>query len=78
MGQLTKRMQNAVRDVAAMPDDQQDYAAAVLEEIAAEGDGLYQLSESERALVREGLDDLDAGRIVSPADMEVFWNRHRT
>jgi hypothetical protein len=27
MGQLTKRMQDAVRDVAAMPDEQQDLIA---------------------------------------------------
>ena len=38
---------------------------------------VYNLSDEERAMVREGLADLDAGRIVSGSDMAAFWNRNR-
>ena len=43
----------------------------------ADARGVYPLSDEERALVREGLADLDAGRIVPDADMAAFWNRNR-
>jgi hypothetical protein len=35
------------------------------------------LSDEERALVREGLAELDAGQVASDADMAAFWLRHR-
>ena len=38
---------------------------------------VYRLSDEERALVKEGIADLDAGRIVSDDDMAAFWQRHR-
>jgi hypothetical protein len=63
--------------VRLLSDERQRYAARVLEQIADAGDGVYRLTDDERRLVREGLDDLDAGRVVSDADMETFWNRNR-
>jgi predicted transcriptional regulator len=41
------------------------------------GDEVYRLSDDERRLVREGLAELDAGRVVSDAEMAAFWDRHR-
>jgi len=57
--------------------ERQGWAAGVLEQIAEAGDEVYRLSDGERRLVREGLADLDAGRIVPDADMDAFWRRHR-
>jgi hypothetical protein len=37
----------------------------------------YRLTDEERALVAEGIADLDAGRIVAGAELEAFWNRNR-
>ena len=74
---MNKVLENAVEKVKTLSEERQRYAAEVLEQIAAAGDGVYQLSDEERRLVREGLDDLDAGRIVSDAEMEAFWKRHR-
>ena len=38
---------------------------------------VHALSDDERALVAEGVADLDAGRIVPDDDMVAFWNRNR-
>ena len=73
---MIKALEKAIEKVRNLPEDQQRYAAHVLEQIAST-DELYRLTEEERRLVREGLADLDAGRIVTDADMDAFWRRHR-
>jgi predicted transcriptional regulator len=73
---MNRGLKQAIEKISSMPDDAQEYAASVLEQIAASGGGVYRLSDEERALVREGLADLDAGRIVPDGEMAAFWNRH--
>jgi predicted transcriptional regulator len=74
---MIKVLEQAIERVRLLSDERQRYAARVLEQIADAGDSVYRLTDDERRLVREGLDDLDAGRVVSDADMETFWNRNR-
>jgi len=74
---VIKVLEQAIEKVKGLSEERQRYAARVLEEIAEAGDGVYRLSDEERRLVREGIDDLDAGRIVLDADMDRFWDRHR-
>ena len=74
---MIKVLKDAIEKVKTLSDERQLYAAQVLERIAEAGDGVYRLSEEERRLVREGIADLDNGRIVSDADMDAFWRRHR-
>lgn len=73
---MIKALEKAIEKVKDLPEDQQRYAAHILEQIASTGE-MYRLSDEERRLVREGLADLDAGRIASDADMDAFWRRHR-
>jgi predicted transcriptional regulator len=73
---MIKALETAIEKVKALPEDQQRYAAHILEQIASI-DEVYRLSDEERDLVREGLADLDAGRIVTDTDMDAFWRRHR-
>lgn len=73
---MIKVLEEAIEKVKTLSEERQRYAAHVLEEIAST-DEVYRLTDEERRLVREGLADLDAGRIVSDADMEAFWRRHR-
>lgn len=75
---MIKVLEKAIEKIRGLPAARQEYAASVLEQIAAAGEGVYHLSEDERAAVREGLADLDAGRVVSDGDMTTFWNRHGT
>jgi hypothetical protein len=73
---MNKVLEQAIAKIRTLPDDVQVYAASVLEQIAAGGGGIFGLTDTERALVREGLADLDAGRIVPDAEMDAFWSRH--
>lgn len=73
---MIKVLEQAIEKVKTLSEERQRYAAHVLEQIASTDD-VYRLTDEERRLVREGLADLDAGRIVSDADMEAFWQRHR-
>lgn len=77
MGSMIKVLEDAVERVKVLSPDRQRYAAEVLDRIAEAGDAMYALSDEERAAVREGLADLDAGRIVSDAEMDAFWKRNR-
>jgi DNA-binding protein H-NS len=74
---MIKMLEDAIEKVRKLPKERQEYAAEVLEQIAEAGEGVYTLSDEERELVREGLAELDAGQVVSDADMAAFWLRHR-
>lgn len=74
---MIKVLQDAIEKVQTLSEERQAYAARVLEQIASTGDQPYRLTEAERRAVMDGLADLDVGRVVSGADMEAFWNRHR-
>ena len=74
---MIKMLEDAIEEVKTLSEERQRYAAQVLEQIAGAGDDVHRLSNEERRLIREGLADLDAGRIVSDADMDAFWRRNR-
>jgi len=74
---VIKVLELAIEKVKVLSEERQRYAAQVLEEIAEAGEGAYPLTEEERRLVREGIEDLDSGRVVSGDDMKRFWGRHR-
>ena len=74
---MIKVLEQAVEKIKALSRERQEYAAEVLEQIADAGDDVYRLGDEERRLVREGLADLDSGRVVSDAEMAEFWKRHR-
>lgn len=73
---MIKVLEQAIDKVKTLSEDQQRYAADLLEQVAA-GD-VYVLSEEERRLIQEARDELDRGEAISDADMQPFWNRHRT
>ena len=66
---MIKVLEEAIEKVRTLSEELQQQAAQVLEQIAAAGNDVYHLSDEERRLVREGLADLDAGRVVSDDDM---------
>jgi hypothetical protein len=75
---MLKDLERAIDKVKLLPVEQQQYAASVLEQIAAGSGETHELSSEERRLVREGLDDLDNGRSIAHTDMAEFWNRNRS
>ena len=74
---MNKALEQAIEKIRTLPQDRQEYAASVLEEIAAEDTETYQLSDEERVLVREGLDDLAAGHVVTSAQMHAYLSSLR-
>jgi predicted transcriptional regulator len=74
---MIKILEEAIEKVKELSEERQRYAARVLEHIAEAGDSIYHLTDEERRLVREGMDDLDAGRVVPEEEMARFWHRHR-
>ena len=72
---MIKVLAQAIEKARVLSADQQAYAAHLLEQLAAAASLPYRLSDEERAVVQEGIADLDAGRVVSDADMASFWAR---
>ena len=71
---MIKVLENAIEKVKSLSAERQEYAAQVLEELAAEGD-VYHLTDSERQLVREGTAELDQGAYASDAAVAAVLRR---
>ena len=63
--------------VASWPQEDQDELAEVAVEIEARRNGIYRLSDDERAAVREGMEAARRGEFVSDDDMKAYYKRHR-
>jgi hypothetical protein len=74
---MIKALQQAVEKVKKLSAERQEYAAAVLEQIAEAGDGIYILTDEERRLVREGLDQLDRGDVATDAEVRAVFDKYR-
>lgn len=77
MATMMKVLQDAIEKVKTLSPERQEYAAEVLEQIAAAGDGVYRLSDEERRLVREALDELDRGEFASEQDVRAVFDKYR-
>ena len=74
---MIKVLEQAIEKVRKLPKEQQEYAAEVLEQIAEVGEAIYILSDEERQLVREGLEELDRGEVASEAEVRVVFDKYR-
>ena len=74
---MIKALEQAVEKVKKLSEERQEYAAAVLEQIAEAGDGIYTLTDEERRLVREGLDQLDRGDVATDAEVRAVFDKYR-
>ena len=74
---MMKVLEQAIEKVKGLSRERQEYAAEVLEQIAAAGDDVYRLSDEERVLVRQGLAELDRGETASDADVRATYDKHR-
>ena len=74
---MIKALEQAVDKVKKLSKERQEYAATVLEQIAEAGDGIYTLTDEERRLVREGLDELDRGEVATDAEVRAVFDKYR-
>ena len=58
------------------PEARRREAERLLEAMELAGEDLYRLSDDERRLVQEGLDEALRGELVPDAEMGAFWRRH--
>ena len=75
---MIKVLEQAIEKIRRLPRERQEYAAEILEQIAEFGDDVYFLSDEERRLVREGLDELDRDEVASEAEVRAVFDRYRS
>lgn len=73
---MINRLKEALQQAEAWPDEDQAELAGYAREIQAERDGIYVMTDDERAAVEEGLAQARRGEFVPDAGMRAFWKRH--
>jgi hypothetical protein len=73
---MTKLLEDAIRIVRELPEDDQDEAAEILMSIAARTGALVPLDDQTRGAIRAGREQARRGEFVSDADMAAFFERH--
>jgi hypothetical protein len=74
---MIKVLEQAIEKVKTLSKERQEYAAEVLEQIAAAGEAVYSLSDDERRQIQEGLAELDRGEAASEADTRAVLDKYR-
>jgi hypothetical protein len=74
---MIKVLEDAIEKVKKLPKERQEYAAEILEQIAGDGSEAYALTEEERALVREGLEELDRGEAATDDEVRAVFDKYR-
>ena len=73
---MTPKRQDLLERVAALPDDLLDEVGESVNEIMRWREGIYRLSDDERASVRKGMDAARRGEFVSDEELAAFYRRH--
>jgi predicted transcriptional regulator len=73
---MTTQLTKLIERVKTWPTWRQQDVVRTIEAMEESGIEVYQLSDEERLLVDEGLEQAKRGQFVLDEDMEKFWNRH--
>jgi len=73
---MTKQLSEMIEKVKTWPESRQDDAAQILQEMERQGTEVYHLSDEERRMIDEALEEVERGEFVSEEEMEKFWQRH--
>jgi predicted transcriptional regulator len=73
---MTKLLEDAIKIVRELPEDDQDEAAEMLMAIAARTGAPVALDDQTRRAIRAGREQARRGEFVSDADMAAFFARH--
>ena len=74
---MIKVLENAIEKVKGLSEEQQRYAADLLEQLAAADSDVYRLSDDERRAIDEGLAELDRGEIATEAQVRAVFDKYR-
>jgi predicted transcriptional regulator len=72
---MSPKIKEILQHVPSWPAEDQEELAEVAREIAARRTGVYVLDKDEEAAIREGIEQLDRGVVVSEEKMRSFWKR---
>lgn len=70
---MIKALEQAIAKVRALPEEKQQVAAELLEELAAVE--IYEMSNDERQAVSEGMAEADRGEFISDAEAETLLRK---
>jgi hypothetical protein len=74
---MSPKRQNLLERVAALPEELLGELEETVDEIVRWHEGVYRLSDDERAAVRKGMDAARRGEFVSDEELEAFYRGHR-
>ena len=74
---MSPKRQNLLERVAALPEELLGEVEETVDEIVRWHEGVYRLSDDERAAVRKGMEAARRGEFVSDGELAAFYRRHR-
>jgi len=74
---MSPKRQNLLERVAALPEELLGEVEETVDEIVRWHEGVYRLSDDERAAVRKGMEAARRGEFVSDDELQAFYRRHR-
>ncbi len=72
---MSSKRQNLLERVAALPEELLGEVEETVDEILRWHDGVYRLSDDERAAMRKGMEAARRGDFVSDEEMAAFYRR---
>lgn len=77
-GGMTRESLEILLDrVAAWPEEDQEKIVRFIDEIESKRQGVYRLSDEERAAVRRGLVEMRDGQLASDEEVAAVFNSYR-
>jgi alkylhydroperoxidase family enzyme len=73
---MSPNRQRLLERVAALPEELLGDVEESIEEIERWRDGVFRLTDEERAAVRKGMDAARRGEFVSDEELAAFYRRH--
>ncbi len=74
---MSPKRQNLLERVATLPEELLGEVEETVDEIVRWHEGVYRLSDDERAAVRKGMEAARRGEFVSDDELQALYRRHR-
>jgi hypothetical protein len=74
---MSPKRQNLLERVAALPEELLGEVEESMDEIMRWHEGVFRLTDDERAAVRKGMEAARRGEFVPDDEMADFYRRHR-
>ena len=72
---MTKMIKEAIAVLHELPEERQETIARAIIDYASHDDGVYHLTDDERAEVRAGLAEIERGEIATEKEVRAVYKR---